>query len=138
MNRDLIRVMMICSALTWGAIVASLEALTLAPSGFSFHITWLTVVAFLAGTAAVCFFWLMMLRKLGGPAEKRWRLTAEVLLILSGVAAFLYPLRFVPKSKLPEISIGLASAAVALSIVGLLLLAIRRFLNADERQNDHP
>src|ERR1700733_13166834 len=105
MNRDILRIITFGSALTWGGIMASLQALTPAPAGFSFHVSWLTVAAFIGGTAAVYFF---------------WRLIAEALLILSGVAAFLYPLRFVPKSKLPEISIGLAFAVAALSIVAAL------------------
>jgi hypothetical protein len=136
MNKDLLRVITCGSALTWGGIMASLQALRPDATGFSFHASWLTFVAFIAGTASVYFFWKVMLRKAAG--QKLWRRIAEALLILSGVAAFLYPLRFVPKAKLPEISIGPAIAFVALSMVGFLLLAIRRFLLADARRNDPP
>jgi hypothetical protein len=138
MNRDLLRIVTFGSALTWGGIMASLQALTPAGAGFSFHVTWLTFAAFIAGTAAVYFFWQIVLRKTADTHQKLWRFIAELLLILSGMAAFLYPLRFVPRSKLPEISIGLAFAIVALSIVALLLLGIRRFLNADARSDDPP
>lgn len=137
-NKDLLRIATFGSALTWGGIMASLQALTPAPEGFSFRISWLTFAAFFLGTAAVYLFWRVMLRKTEGSHQKLWRLIAEILLVLSGVAAFLYPLRFVPKSKLPEISIGLAFAVVALSIVACMLLLIRRFLNADDRQNNPP
>ena len=138
MNQDLIRVITFGSALTWGGIMASLQALTHEGAGFSFHPSWLTFAAFIAGTAAVYVFWQIMLHKTANAHQKLWRLIAELLLILSGVAAFLYPLRFVPKAKLPDISIGLAFAVVAISIVSLLLLGIRRFLNADARENDPP
>jgi hypothetical protein len=138
MNKDLLRVISIGSALTWGGIMASLQALTPVATGFSFQVSWLTFAAFVAGTAAVYYFWQILLRKRDGTHGKLLRLTAETLLVLSGAAAFLYPLRFVPKAKPPEISIGLATATVALSIVGLLLLGIRRFLNADAAQNDPP
>jgi uncharacterized membrane-anchored protein len=138
MNKDLLRVMIFGSALTWGGILASLQALTPAGSGFSFKISRLTFAAFIAGTAAVYLFWRVLLQNEAGAHYKLWTWIAKALLVLSGIGAFLYPLRFVPKAKLPEISIGLASAAVALSIIGLLLLGIRRFLNADARQNEQP
>jgi uncharacterized membrane-anchored protein len=138
MNQELLRIAKICSALTWGAIMASLQALRPLGEGFSFQVSWLTFAAFIGGTAAVYFFWWIVLHTTAGSHQKLWRRLAEVLLVLSGMAAFLYPLRFVPKAKLPEISLGLAVAAVALSIVGCMLLGIRRFLNADDRQNDPP
>jgi hypothetical protein len=138
MNKDLLRIVTFGSALTWGGIMASLQALVPVGAGFSFRVSWLTFAAFIAGTGAVYFFWQIILRQTEGPHQKIWRLIAETVLILSGAAAFLYPLRFVPKSKLPEISIGLSFAVTALSIVACLLLSIRRFLNEDARQDDPP
>jgi cation transport ATPase len=136
MNRDLFRVVSICSSITWGAIVASLQALTPVADGFTFQLSWLTIAAFIGATAIVYFCWQVLFKHRHGANEKIWRIALEILMVLSGVAAFLYPLRFVPKAKLPEICIGLASATVALSIVGILLLRIGRFLQEDSRQND--
>ena len=50
-----------------------------------------------------------------------------------GLASFLYPLRFVPSEKFGAIFTGLMIAVCALSVIGMILFTINRFLNADQR-----
>jgi hypothetical protein len=60
-----------------------------------------------------------------------------VIVLVLGVGAFLYPLRFVPRDKWPEIRIGLITAVCALSGVACLLWGVKRFVDADERENEN-
>jgi hypothetical protein len=54
------------------------------------------------------------------------------MLLVAGVGAFLYPLRFVRSDKMVEIAIGLAFATCALSMVALQLWKIKLFFDADD------
>jgi hypothetical protein len=134
-DRELLRVMVLGTSLASGAMASSLEALHAGPTGFYFTLSWRTGVVFVCGAALVLWVWKVVLNETDTPRQRLARRVAKGLLVLSAAAAFLYPLRFVPKSKLPEIAIGLGMAACALSIVGYLLLRVRRFLEADEREN---
>jgi amino acid transporter len=99
-----------------------------------FTLTWRTGVVFIVGAALVLWVWKIVLNEADTPRQRFARRLVKGLLIISAAAAFLYPLRFVPKSKLPEIAIGLGFAVCALSIVGYLLLRARSFLEADEEE----
>lgn len=57
-----------------------------------------------------------------------------VALAVVGIGAFLYPLRFVPKERLPDIRTGLITAFFALSGVVGLLWGVKRFMDSDEKQ----
>jgi hypothetical protein len=128
--------MILGTALGCGAMAASLEALHARATGFYFTLSWRTGIIFVCGAAIVLWVWKIMLNEADTPRQRFARRMVKGLLLVSAGAAFLYPLRFVPKSKLPEIAIGLGLAACALSIVGYLLLRARRFLEADERENE--
>ncbi len=128
--------MVLGTALASGAMAASLEALHAGATGFYFTLSWRTGIVFVCGAALVLWVWKIVLNEADTPRHRFARRAVKGLLIVSAAAAFLYPLRFVPKSKLPEIAIGLGLAACALSIVGYLLLRARRFLEADERENE--
>jgi hypothetical protein len=128
--------MILATALGCGAMAASLEALHAGATGFYFTLSWRTGLIFVCGAAIVLWVWKIVLNEADTPRHRLARRVVKGLLLVSAGAAFLYPLRFVPKSKLPEIAIGLGLAACALSIVGYLLLRTRRFLEADEQENE--
>ncbi len=135
-DRELLRVMILGTALGCGALAASLEALHASATGFYFTLSWRTGIIFVCCAALVLWVWKIVLDETDSPRQRLARRVVKALLLASAGAAFLYPLRFVPKSKLPEIAIGLGFATCALSIVGYLLLRARRFLEADERENE--
>jgi hypothetical protein len=119
-----------------GGMAASLEALRARASGFYFVLSWRTGVIFVCSAALVLWVWKIVLNEADTPRQRLARRAVKGLLLVSSAAAFLYPLRFVPKSKLPEIGIGLGFAVCALSIIGYLLLRARRFLEADEQETE--
>jgi hypothetical protein len=128
----LVRVMILGTALACGAMVASLQALRAGPGGFYFRVSWVSGVGFVCGTLAVLGLWKVMLGGVASPRQRLLRMAAKWVLLLSAVVAFLYPLRFVPKEKLPEVGMGLGLAVFVLSIVGWILWRIRRFLEEEE------
>jgi len=135
-DRGLLRVMIFGTALGCGAMAATLEALHAGPGGFYFAVSWLTGIVFACGAALVLWAWRVLLNEADTPRQRFARRAAKGLLFASAAGAFLYPLRFVPKSKLPEIAIGLGLAICALSIIGYLLIRARRFLEADESETE--
>jgi hypothetical protein len=135
-ERALLRVMILGTTLGCAAMAASLEALHAAASGFYFVLSWRTPLIFICVAALTLWVWKIVLNEDDTPRQRLLRRIVKGLLLASAGAAFLYPLRFVPKSKLPEIAIGLGLAACALSIVGFLLLRARKFLEADERETE--
>ncbi|MDB6121875.1 MAG: hypothetical protein JWQ71_868 [Pedosphaera sp.] len=129
---------MYSTALAFGCMIASLEALRPSGTGFSFEVTFRTLIAFMLGGTIAFPFWRLILN---GSNWSQRKLTIVgvslvLLLLLLGVGAFLYPLRFVPKDKLPEIRTGLITAVFALSGVGLLLWGVKRFIDSDEKQEE--
>ena len=121
---------MVCGlTLGFSAVVATLETLRLQPSGFAFEVTWRTFVALLVAGLVVlpCF------RVIFHSQHKAPRRVALATVILIGVGAFFYPLRFVPREKLGDILAGLGFAAIALAATGGCLLWVRHFFEADEK-----
>jgi hypothetical protein len=118
------------SALAFGAVFASLQALGKSAYGFTFHVSIWTAVAGFVGAALGLGYWKIV--SLDTTAKSHWLLRiASIIMALAGVAAFLYPLRFVATDALLEIARGLATAVVALSAVGIMLLRIKTFLDRD-------
>src|SRR4051794_11560672 len=119
----LYRVVTCSTALGFGCMFASLEALRPSPTGFSFEFSLRTVIAFAVGGAWVFPFWRFLFKNSSASGRKMkiiWAVGFAALAVL-GIGAFLYPLRFVPREKLPEIRTGLITAFFALSgVVGLL------------------
>ncbi len=134
-EREIFLIMKLGTAIGFGCAAASLQALRASPTGFSFHVSYLTLVAFLVGAAAVFACWKIILNRSASSRQKTLRLGVGWLLLLLGVGAFLYPLRFVPREKFPDLFVGLVAAVCALSIGASILLLISRFLEADEREN---
>jgi hypothetical protein len=129
-TQTFMRIVTLSTAAPLGFAVAAAQSLRLSPSGFSFQISTATFVAFLAGAIAALLYWRIAAH---GALDAR---RASLGLAVVGVGLFLYPLRFVPSGKLLEIAVGLGTAACALSIVGFLLLRVKRFLDADARRVD--
>jgi hypothetical protein len=134
-EQNLFKVMAISTALAFGALLASLESLRSGVAGFSFQVSLRTLLAFLVGGGMALGYWRVVLKS--GDAVRRTGLVAgTVLLVLLGIGAFLYPLRFVSRDKLPDILVGLGLAACALSIVGGLLWLAHKFLSQDSSSQD--
>jgi hypothetical protein len=132
-ERDIRWIMIAGTAIAFGFMAASLEALRSSPSGFSFQISARTFFAFVLGAAAVFPFWKIVFNLVSGNRQRKRHICAALLLLLIGVAAFLYPTRFVPKEKLKDLYTGLAFAVCALSMLAGLLVVIGRFFEADGR-----
>jgi hypothetical protein len=126
-TRLLNRIIVSGLSLAFSTLIASLQTLRPASSGFAFEFSWWTLLAFIAGAIAVvpCFLTIVY-----SPRKTR-RTIALAIIILIGICSFLYPLRFVPKEKFSAIFSGLALAALALAIVAAFLLLVRRFFEKD-------
>jgi hypothetical protein len=129
-SHTLWRVASICAAAALGGAGASVESLRSTASGLSFQVSLGTVVGFIIGTAIGLLYWHIAANSAVAARRGSW------VLAIAGVGLFLYPLRFVPAEKLPEIAIGLSTAAVALSIAGILISRVGRFLDGDERETE--
>ena len=127
------------AALAFGAMVASLFALKSAPEGFTFEINVLTIIAFLTAATFAWFYWRMIARMAaeGTPDNRRKKFIAfSIGLVLVGLVSFLYPLKFIPEEKRKDVFIGLALAAGCLSGVGLVMLKVKKFLDADLKKSE--
>lgn len=137
-ERDLVRVMVVGTAISFGFMFALLQTLRVDASGWSFTVSSGTAVAFLAGAGLTTGAWMLALRGRGPGRRNPLRLLSPIVLAV-GLVGFLYPLRFMPVDKLPDIAIGLCLATVALSIVGALIWQISRFLEQEaSEQNSSP
>jgi hypothetical protein len=136
-ERDIQRIIKLGTAIGFGCMVASLEALRSNPGGISFQITWRTFAVFALGAAAMFPFWRVVFNLVSGNRQRSRHVWAALLVLLIGIGAFLYPSRFVPAEKLRDMYIGLAIAVCALSIVAYLLITIGKFLERDS-QNTAP
>ncbi|HZV33650.1 MAG TPA: hypothetical protein VFB72_03670, partial [Verrucomicrobiae bacterium] len=112
-ERDIRRIMVAGTAIAFGCMAGSLEALRGGPGGFSFQISWRTFLAFAVGGLAVVPFWNIVFGLVSNNRTRSRHVRAAILFLLIGIAAFLYPLRFIPKEKLPEVYTGLVFAVCA-------------------------
>ena len=117
-------------SLAFGLLIASLEALRPTLTGFTIQFSGSTVVALLAGAAAmVPFFYAIVYSR-----RKYLRRGALAFVVVIGLGAFLYPMRVVPVEKLHAVFIGLAVAIGALSVMATLLFLLHRFFEKEERR----
>jgi protein-S-isoprenylcysteine O-methyltransferase Ste14 len=134
-EQDLFKVMVFSTALAFGALLASLESLRSNATGFSFQVSFRTLGAFLVGAGVALAYWRLLFNS-SSAARRTGMVIGTVLLALMGVGAFLYPLRFVSREKLPDILIGLGIAVCALSLVAGLLWSVHRYLDADSAREE--
>ncbi len=124
-TEQVLRIATVSTALAFGALAASTEALRSNAAGFCFQASFRTAVAAVIGGAGAVLYWKLAGRGLADARKGAW------LLVLAGLGFFLYPLRFVSPEKLAETLQGLAFAVVALSTVGFMLWRVKRFLDED-------
>jgi hypothetical protein len=126
-DRPVFRIIVYSLSLAFSVLVASLETVRHGASGLSFELSWRTIVVF----ALSALFFVPCFKVIFQSSNRKARVVALASVCAVGVAAFLYPLRYVPVEKHGEIFIGLAIATVLLSGIGIALLVINRFLNSD-------
>jgi hypothetical protein len=136
-QRRLYPIFTLSTALAFGCMVATLESLRPDSAGFSFEPSYKTLIAFAAGGAIAFPLWRLILNgtRLGQRNLSLATGAMVVGMLILGVGAFLYPLRFVPRDKWPEIRTGLLTAVCALSGVACLLWGVKRFVDTDEKEN---
>ncbi len=134
-QRRLYPIFTLATALAFGCMLATLEALRPDADGFRFEASYKTLIAFIAGAAIAFPVWRLILNgtRLGQRNLNLATGAMVVLLLVLGVGAFLYPLRFVPRDKWPEIRTGLITAVCALSGVATMLWGVKRFMDSDEK-----
>jgi hypothetical protein len=134
-QRRLYPIFTFSTALAFGCMLATLEALRPDSDGFHFVTSYKTLIAFVAGGAIAFPLWRIILNgtRLGQRNLSLATGFMVVVLLVLGVGAFLYPLRFVPREKWPEIRTGLITAVCALSGVATLLWGVKRFMDSDEK-----
>ena len=129
------------ASLGFGAMVASLFALKSSPVGLTFELNPGAVLAFPVAATVAWFYWRMVVRMASekAPEQRRKKFIAfSAGLLLVGVIAFLYPLKFVPAEKRQDVFIGLALAAAVLTGVGVVMWKVIKFLDADLKKSEGP
>ena len=131
-DRPVFRIIVYCLSLAFSVLIASLETLRPTTSGFSFHLSWRTLLTFFIAVAVFvpCFETIFL------SPNKRGRVAGMALVVVVGLVSFLFPLRFVPTEEFGALFTGLSIAVCFLSTIGGILFVISRFLNADERQTE--
>src|SRR5690242_20595909 len=127
------------AALAFGVMVATLFALERTPNGLSFKLNAAAIISFLVAAPVTFFYWRLIARMATERAPEQRRKKFIVFsagLLLIGVMAFLYPLKFVPAEKRKDVFIGLALAFGCIGGVGLVMLKVRRFLEADLKSSE--
>jgi len=127
------------AAVAFGVMVATLFALERTPHGLSFKLNAGALISFLVAAPVTWFYWRLIARMATERAPEQRRKKFIVFsagLLLVGVMAFLYPLKFVPEEKRKDVFIGLALACGCIGGVGLVMLKVRRFLEADLKSSE--
>ena len=127
------------AAVAFGVMVATLFALDRSPNGLVFRLNALAVIAFLVAAPFAWFYWRLIARMATERAPEQRRKKFIIFsagLLLVGVMAFLYPLKFVPAEKRKDVFIGLALAFGCIGGVGFVMLKVRKFLEADLKSSE--
>lgn len=124
-TRDFLRIASWSTALGFGCMGIAVTSLRADTAGFWFQWTLWSAAAFVVGAAFGYFCW-----KLAAAGRAASRLGFALLAVV-GFAGFLYPLRFVPKERLPDVALGLAGAAAVISTGAYLIWRLSRFLEAE-------
>ena len=127
------------AAVAFGVMVATLFALERTPHGLSFKLNAGAVISFLVAAPVAFFYWRLIARMATerAPEQRRKKfIVFSIGLLLIGVMAFLYPLKFVPAEKRKDVFIGLALAFGCIGGVGVVMLKVRKFLEADLKSSE--
>lgn len=138
-TNTLFRIAGVGASLAFGAMVGSLFALKPGTSGFSFELNVPTVIAFLVAAAFAWFYWRLVARmateKAPQPRRRKFIIFSAGIVVV-GIVSFLYPLKFVPAEKRPDVFFGLGLATLCLSGIGLVMWKVKRFLEADLKRSE--
>jgi len=129
-ERDFLRIASISTALAFGTVLGSMASLSKDASAFSFQFSGKTLVGFGIGAVIGFLYWRLISVSSALKTSLLLRM-ATVLLLLGSVGVFLYPLKFLSAEKLAEVRQGLGADAIVLSLLGLILWRIKRFLDQD-------
>jgi hypothetical protein len=134
-------VLMIGTALGFGAIIGTLPLVERGAAGIHWRFHWAAIPLFAIGFAAGIWFWRLVYR-LGiseddNIAKSRLKRGAFAVLPL-GIAGFFYPLRFIDPSRRTEVLIGLTIAIAVLSLVGFVMVNLIKWLNENEPPDGQP
>jgi len=138
-NTALFRIAGVGASLAFGAMVGSLFAVKPQPGGLTFELNAGTIISFCAAATFAWFHWRMITRMAAekAPQQRKKKFIAfSVGLILVGIVSFLYPLKFIAAEKRKDVFIGLASAAVVLTGVGIVMWKVKKFLDADLKRSE--
>jgi len=127
---------MISSALGIGGVVSSLTLLSSGPNGFEFHWSNLALPAFLIGALLSTGYWWIVFRMSSRStvAEQKFLTIASILMLVLGVVAFLYPIRFIPQQKRADVIIGLSAAILVLGTIGYIIYSLVHWLEQDSEE----
>ena len=137
----MIWVVQFSSGLSLGILAALLYSVKAVNPAIRFRVSFATWVAFALAAAGSFLFWRVVFRLHGGELEgdavchqrqkaRLWVLAA--VLGLSLVVAFIYPLKDFSSEKVREIGFGAFLALCFLSVLGLILWKVVRFLESDQ------
>lgn len=127
------------AALAFGAMVASLFALKPAKEGLTFELNAGAVISFLIAATFAWFYWRVIERMASEqepqPRKKKF-VVFSIGLVLVGIVSFLYPLKFITAEKRKDVFIGLALAIGCIAGVGVVMLKVKKFLDADLKKSE--
>ena len=135
-DKTLRRIMVGSTGLGLAFMLASVAAVQFGRTkNLDFQWHWSIVAVVTLGIAWNAWFWKLIWRAYDDPeSSQRGKLVgAFALLFALGAGTFIYPVRFVASSFRPEISLGLVTAIVFLSVMFTLIYKLGRgFVNADQ------
>lgn len=133
-ERQIARVMQLSVAVSLGFMAAFFWSLKQVNSHVRFEVSPGTGIAFLATAAISWQAWPMVARE-QRRARRHFLLFAVGVVVLTA-GAFIYGVKDVSREKMRDVAIGAALAALALSVLGLAIWRVGKFLEKDSRQID--
>ncbi len=131
-NRDFFRIASFSTALALGCAAATVYSVKLGSAGITIELSWGTLVAFAAAAGVGVYYWRLIEK---GRRSARW---LDAVMILLGLALFLYPVRFVAPEKKVDVAVGLVLAMIFLGTAGWLIWRCMRFFDPGEPDKEPP
>ena len=138
-SSTLFRIAGIGASLAFGAMVGTLFALKPVRDGFTFKVNAGVVIAFIAAAIFAWFYWRLVERMAAEKTPQRRQkkfVVFSVGLLLVGLVSFLYPLKFIAEEKRKDVFIGLALAVGCITGVSIVMMKVKRFLDADLKESE--
>lgn len=133
-QRSFLRIVRVATAIAFGFTGGVLAGLKNSGSGLVLEFNIWVIPASLVGAAAAWAYWSFILTRLvhRGLQQKRFRIYT-VLLAVAGLLCFLYPMRYVTSASMSEAVQGVVLAFITVGVIGLLIWAVARLLNRQDR-----